>query len=154
MNDQNKMLARRIFEEGFSKGDLSVAEQILAPNHVSHDPNNPPTYQQGPRGMQDIIKIYRTAFPDLKMTIDDQIMDGDRVVTRWTARGTHKGQLMEIAPTNKNVTVTGMTVDKIQNGKIVESWVQWDMAGMLQQVGMRKESSRTDGGRPQPTTSR
>jgi predicted ester cyclase len=155
MNDQNKMLSRRLLEEGFGKGDLSVTEQCLAPNHVSHDPNNPPNYQPGPRGTQEIIKLYRGAFPDMKMVCDEQLSEGDRVVTRWTARGTHKGQLMDMAPTGKSVTVTGITIDRVQNGKIVESWINWDMAGMIQQLGGKREQQRTDGGRaPQPQTGR
>ncbi|MGZ3421093.1 MAG: ester cyclase [Polyangiales bacterium] len=154
MNDQNKMLARRLLEEGFSKGDLSVAEQCLAPNHVSHDPNNPPNYQPGPKGTQEIIKIYRTAFPDLKLTVDDQLADGDRVVTRWTARGTQKGPLMDIPPTGKTASITGVTIDRIQNGKVVESWINWDMAGLMQQLGVRMEKPKTDGGRAQPQTNR
>lgn len=149
--NENKAVSRRVIEEGFNKGDLSVVDQCLSPNHMSYDPNNPPGYMPGPEGMKQIIRTYRAAFPDLHFTIDEQICEDDRVVTRWTSRGTHKGPLMELGPTGKTVTVTGMTIDRIQHGKIMESWVNWDAAGMMSQL-TGKAQQRVDGGgqRAQP----
>lgn len=147
----NKEIVRRVFEEGFNKGELAFADQIMAPNHVAHDPNNP--NMNGAEGMKQIIRMYRGAFPDMKMTVDDQIESGDRVVTRWTSRGTHKGKLMEMAPTNKSVTVSGITIDRLQNGKIVESWVNWDAAGMMTQLtgkSMMQERPHNGGRASQP----
>jgi len=153
MSTQNKSICRRVFEEGFNKGDMAFADQIVAQNHVSHDPNEPPNNPQGPAGIKEIIRMYRAAFPDLRITIDEQIAEGDRVVTRWTSRGTHKGQLMDLAPTGKTATVVGMSIDRIENGKIVESWVNWDLAGLMQQLtGKMEQRVRPDGGRQQPQT--
>src|SRR5262245_26296164 len=95
----NKQIARRVLEEAFGKGNYNVADECLAADHVSNDPNNPPNYMKGPNGLKMIAKIYRTAFPDLAVTIDDQLADGDRVVTRWTCRGTHSGNLDQMQPT-------------------------------------------------------
>ena len=90
----------------------------------------------GPDGLKQFVQIYRGAFPDVRITINDQIAEGDKVVTRWTATGTHKGQLMGIAPTNKHATVTGVDIDRYQDGKVVEAWASYDMFGMLQQLGV------------------
>lgn len=144
----NKAIARRVFEEGFNKGDMAFADQVLSPNHTSHDPNNPPDYKAGPEGMKQIIRMYRAAFPDLHFVVDEQISEGNRVVTRWTSRGTHKGPLMELGPTGKSVTVVGMTIDRIENGKVMESWVNWDLAGLMNQL-TGKAQQRLDGGRQQ-----
>lgn len=147
MSTQNKQIARRMYEEGFNKGDYNSVAQVLAPDHCSHDPHNPPGYKVGPDGMKEIIRHYRAAFPDLHFTIDEQMAEGDRVITRWTSRGTHRGQLMELAPTGKSTMVTGISIDRIENGKIAETWVSWDMAGLMQQLTGRQERPRTDGGR-------
>lgn len=151
----NKQIARRIFEEVFTKGKYEVADECVAPNHVSHDPNNPPGYVQGPEGLKMVARLYRGAFPDMVMTIDDQIAEGDRVVTRWSCRGTHTGNLAELPPTGRKVTVIGTSVERFASGKVVESWINWDFAGMMRQLGVgapQQQQSKTDGGgaRPQP----
>jgi steroid delta-isomerase-like uncharacterized protein len=83
-----------------------------------------------------LVTVYRNAFPDVHFTIDEQIAEGDKVVTRWTGHGTHKGELAGIPATGKSATVTGMGVDRIVNGKIVESWGIFDQFGMMQQLGV------------------
>ena len=80
--------------------------------------------------------MYRNAFPDIHFTIDEQIAGGDKVATRWTAQGTHKGELVGIPATGKSSTVTGIAVDRIVNGKIAESWGIFDRFGMMQQLGV------------------
>jgi predicted ester cyclase len=147
MSIENKTTARRILEEAFGKGDLKVIDQCIASSHVDHDPANPPSMPNGPAGIKMIVQTYRGAYPDLRMTIDDQIAEGDRVVTRWTARGTHQGPLGEIAPTGRKVTVTGITIDRLLGGKIAESWTTWDYAGMLQQLGAMPRPRVSDTGR-------
>jgi steroid delta-isomerase-like uncharacterized protein len=77
-----------------------------------------------------------SAFPDLKLMVEDQIAEGDKVVTRWSATGTHQGELLGIPPTGKQTTATGITIDRIQGGKIVETWTHWDNLGLLQQLGV------------------
>ena len=79
--------------------------------------------------------MYRTAFPDMRLTVEQQIAEGDLVVTRWTARGTHRGELFGAAPTNKQVTVQGITISRISSGKVVEDVASYDALGMLRQIG-------------------
>jgi predicted ester cyclase len=79
--------------------------------------------------------MYRTAFPDLQIPIEDVIAEGDRVVTRWTTRGTHQGELMGAAPTGNQLTVTGILIDRVSGGKIEEEWVDYDTLHLMQQIG-------------------
>jgi len=131
--EDNKALDRRGFEEVWNKGNLAVIDELNAANVVTHNPPSPP--MQGTEAFKQFVQMYRSAFPDTQMTIEDQIAEGDKVVTRWTARGTHKGELMGIPPTGKQVTVTGISVSRWANGKTVESWSNFDTLGMLQQLG-------------------
>ncbi len=136
MSEQNKALARRGFEEVWNQGKLSVIDELVAPNATFNDPNVPGGKFTGPEGLKQFVQIYRGAFPDVHIRIDDQIAEGDKVVTRWTGTGTHKGDLMGIKPTNKFATVTGCDVERYQNGKVVESWANYDLMGMMQQLGV------------------
>ena len=136
MSDQNKALARRNVEEIWNQGNLSVIDELVAPNATFHDPSVPGGKFTGPEGFRQFVQIYRGAFPDVRITIEDLIADGDKVVSRWTATGTHKGELMGTAPTGKRVTVTGCNIEQYQNGKVVEGWASYDMLGMLQQLGV------------------
>ena len=134
--ETNKAVVRRFLVEMFSQGKLAVADEIVAPEHVDRGPGTVPGLPPGPEGTKMFVTVYRNAFPDVQFTIDEQIAEGDKVVTRWTARGTHKGELAGIQPTGKSSTVTGMTVDRFMNGKVVESWGIFDQFGMLQQLGV------------------
>lgn len=134
MSEQNIAISRRGFEEAFNQGKLEVADEIIAEGAVNHDPADPEE-SVGPAGFKSQIELYRTAFPDLKFTIEDVIADGDMVVIRWTSSGTHKGELMGLAPTNKVATSAGISIDKIADGKIVESWNNWDTLGLMRQLG-------------------
>ena len=134
--DTNKAVSRRFLMEIFGQGKLAVADEIIALDHVNSGPGALPGLPPGPEGSKQLVMVYRNAFPDVQFTIDEQIAEGDKVVTRWTARGTHKGELAGIPPTGKSATVTGMGVDRIVNGKIVESWGVFDQFGMLQQLGV------------------
>ena len=136
MSDQNKALARRNVEEIWNQGNLSVIDELVAPNATFHDPSVPGGKFTGPEGVRQFVQIYRGAFPDVRLTIEDLIAEGDKVVSRWTAIGTHKGELMGIAPTGKPTTVTGCDIAQYQNGKLVEAWAGYDMLGMLQQLGV------------------
>ena len=136
MSDQNKALARRYVEEVWNRDNLSFIDELIAPNATFHDPSVPGGKFTGPEGLRQFVQIYRGAFPDVRLAIEDLIAEGDKVVSRWTATGTHKGELMGIAPTGKRVTVTGCDIANYQNGKIVEAWASYDMLGMLQQLGV------------------
>ena len=134
--EANKAIARRFLEEAFGQGKLAVVDEIVAPNHVDSGPGALPGLPSGPEGTKMLITAYRNAFPDLHFTIDEQIAEGNTVVTRWTAQGTHKGELAGLPPTGKPATVVGMGVDRVENGKIVESWGLFDQFGMMQQLGV------------------
>ena len=134
--EANKAIARRFLEEVFGQGKLAVADEIVAPDHVDHGPGALPGVPHGPEGSKMLVTGYRNAFPDIHFTIDEQIAEGDKVVTRWTGHATHKGELAGIPATGKSATVTGMGVDRIVNGKIVESWGIFDQFGMMQQLGV------------------
>ena len=131
--EQNKMLARHLFEEVWNSKNLSVLDEMVAPNFVFH--NSVQTFY-GPEGFKQFATTYHTAFPEAHFTIDDVIAEGDTVVLRWTARGTHSGGLLGMAPSGKQVTVSGMTITLLSNGKSVESWGEFDALGMLQQIGV------------------
>jgi steroid delta-isomerase-like uncharacterized protein len=134
--EANKAIIRRFFEEAFEKGNLAVLDEIVAPNQVNGGPGALPGMPSGPEGSKMLVSAYRNAFPDLHFTIDEQIAEGNTVVTRWSAHGTHQGELAGIPATGKAATVVGLGVDRIENGKIVESWGLFDQFGMLQQLGV------------------
>jgi steroid delta-isomerase-like uncharacterized protein len=136
LTETNKTLSRRFLEEVFNNGKLNVLDEIIAKDHVSTGPGTLPGLPTGPEGQKQLVTVYRNAFPDVHFTIDEQIAEGDKVVTRWTGRGTHKGELLGIPATGKSSTVTGIAVDRIVNGKIAESWGIFDQFGMMQQLGV------------------
>jgi len=133
--EENKGIVRRWYKEVFEKGNLAIVDEIFSADYLDHDPG--PTgsgWPRGPQGAQQVATFYRGAFPDIRYTID-QIAEGDKVVTRWTAEGTHKGELMGIPPSGKHLTVTGISIERIAGGKIAETWVNFDLLGLLQQIG-------------------
>ena len=135
MSQENKTIARRVCEEVFSaQGDLEVADELFAPNFVGHDPASPEDIR-GPDGVKEFASMFRNAFPDVQLSVEEQVAEGDMVVTRWIASGTHQGELMGIAPTGNRVTVAGTSVERIVNGKIEETWDNYDALGMMQQIG-------------------
>jgi steroid delta-isomerase-like uncharacterized protein len=134
MSATNKALSKRLLDEAFNAGNLGVLDEILADGFVNYDAALPePT--TGIEAAKASVAGYRDAFPDLKITIEEQIAEGDAVATRWNARGTHQGDLMGIPATGKQATVTGITIDRIADGRIAESRTNWDTLGLLQQIG-------------------
>src|SRR5215207_9660574 len=135
MAEENKAIARRVCEEVFSaQGDLDAADEIFAPNFVGHDPASPEDIR-GPEGVKEFASMFRNAFPDVQLSVEDQVAEGDMVVTRWIASGTHQGEIMGIAPTENRVTVAGTSVERVVDGKIEETWDNYDALGMMQQIG-------------------
>lgn len=131
--EQNKMLARHLFEEVWNHKNFAVLDELVAPNFVFH---NSVQTLYGPDGYKQFATTYHTAFPEAHFTVEDVIAEGDTAALRWSARATNKGELMGIAPTGKEVTVTGITITLISHGKSVESWGEFDAFGMLQQIGV------------------
>jgi steroid delta-isomerase-like uncharacterized protein len=132
--EEKKAIVRRLFEELWNQGKLDVADEIFATDYIFHEPVAGEV--RGPEGFKQFVSMYRIAFPDLQFRIEDQIAEGDKIVTRWTATGTHKGELMGISPTSVQVTVTGIGIARTDGGKIVEFWDNYDALGMLQQLGV------------------
>ena len=130
--EDNKANARRFYEEVWNQRNLAITDELSAINFVDQS-LQPPVH--GLEGLKRFISMYLTAFPDIHFTIEDLISDGDKVVVRYTATGTHQGELMGIAPTGKHATVTGISINRFENGKVVESWSNFDALGMLQQLG-------------------
>jgi predicted ester cyclase len=132
---QNKEIAVRAFDELWNKANLAAADDLYAADYVGHNPASPAPLV-GPEGVKMFIGIFHGAFSELSNTVDDVIAEGDRVALRWRTRARHTGQLMNIAPTNTMGEVTGITLERIVDGKIVESWDEWDQVGMLRQMGV------------------
>ena len=134
MSEENKAVVRRFFEEVWNNGNFEVADEILAPDFVVN--RVPPGIPPDREGFKQLIAMYRAAFPDLHLDIEDQIAEGDMVVTRFTLHGTHQGELMGIPPTNKPITVTGIGINRIVEGRSREIWINFDQYGMLVQLGV------------------
>jgi len=130
--EDNKAHVRRGFE-AVNQKNLAVFDELLTPDVVFHSAS---TTMQGLEAYKQFLSMYMTAFPDLHFTIEDMIAEGDTVVARFTTRGTHQGNLMGIPPTGKQVSGTGMFIDRIVNGKGVEQWFHTDDLGLLQQLGV------------------
>jgi steroid delta-isomerase-like uncharacterized protein len=132
-SEQNKKIVRRVFEEPW-KGNLAVVDELVASNYIGYDPAVPEPLR-GPAGVKEFISTYREAFPDARITVEQQLAEGNLVATRWSGRGTHEGELMGIEPTGTQVTVSGLTISRLEGGKIVEEFLNWDTLGMMQQLG-------------------
>lgn len=135
MSEDNKALVRRAFEECFNKGNLDVADEIFAGDYVAHDGASPNNIS-GPESFKQLVSSYRSAFPDLQDTIEEQIAEGDKVATRFTMRATHQGDFMGTPPTGVEVMLTGITIYSIAGGKIAERWAEVDILGLMQQLGI------------------
>src|SRR5215217_2541871 len=135
MSEENKALARRSWEV-VAQGSLDTLKDALAEVYaddvVLHEPGEDIV---GIEGLAQFVSMMRSAMPDLRITLEDDMAEGDKVVSRWIAQGTHQGELMGIAPTGNQVTVTGITIHRIEEDKIVEEWENWDALGLMQQIG-------------------
>ena len=141
MSEDNKAIARRFFE-CWVEGDLDGFDEIVAPDVIDHDPYNPHG-GEGLDGLKKFVAMYREAFPDINFTIEDQVAEGDMVATRWVGTGTMKGELMGLEPNGKQSTVPGISIDRIENGKIVEGWTNWDTLGLMQNIGAIPQTEAT-----------
>jgi steroid delta-isomerase-like uncharacterized protein len=144
MSEENKAVVRREFEEIFNHtGNLDAAEEIYAPDYVSHEPTSGEV--RGIEGAKQFAATYREAFPDLENTIEDMVAEGDEVVVRFKARGTHQGETEAFGPpTGERMEITGITIKRLSEGKIVEAWTNFDTLGMMQQLGLIPEAGQEE----------
>ena len=134
MSERNKAIERRLLEEVYSQGKLEVIDELVATDFVGHG-TAADGGDQGREAYKRFAIEMRTAFPDLQITVEDQVAEGDKVVTRWRARGTHTGEFQGIPPTGKPGEMSGTIIDRIADGKIIECWSNTDDLGLLQQLG-------------------
>ena len=120
MSERIKALARRWFEDLFSRGDLDAADEILSAAFVDHLPREE---ERGIEELKHYVSIYRTAFPDIEDTVEDVVAEGDKVVVRWRSRGTHQGELLGVSQTGRHVAFTGLRLFRIAGAVTAESWV-------------------------------
>ena len=136
MSEENKEVLRRWFEEVWNNGRADVIEELFDENGIAHGLSDDPSKPiKGPRDYRPFYTIFREAFPNLKIVIEDMVAEGDRVAARCSARGKHEGELRGRAATQAPVEFTGMTIVRIENGKIVEAWNNFDFMTMYKQTG-------------------
>ena len=135
MSEENKAMARRSWKVG-TEGSLDTLEdavaEVYAHNFILHEADEDIV---GFEGLTQFVSMIRSAIPDLRITIEDDMAERDKVVTRWIGQGTHQGELMGAAPTGNQVTATGITIHRIEEDKIVEEWSNWDALGVMHQIG-------------------
>jgi steroid delta-isomerase-like uncharacterized protein len=132
--EENKAIVRRVNDEVWSEGHLDVIDELIADDFVATIVGAPEEIR-GPQGFREFVVMYRKAFPDLRLTVDEQFAEGETVVTRWTATGTNEGELMGMPPTGKQATTAGININRVSGGKLVEGWGLFDQLGLLQQIG-------------------
>jgi steroid delta-isomerase-like uncharacterized protein len=133
--ERNKALVRRSLEEIYTGGNVAAADEVFAADFVSWDPTFPNGVLRGPEGIRGNVERGHASFENWRFDIEDVVAEGDRVVTRVVMRGRSKAEFLGMAPTGGEVEVSGITIHRIADGKIVERWGNWNTIGMLQQLG-------------------
>ena len=134
VQDENKKVVRRFFDEVVNQRNFHLVDALVSTNNNDH--TVPPGTDAGPEGMRQFLKMVTTAFPDMHIAVEDMVAEGDKVAVRITVTGTHKGMLMGIPPTNKRATWSGLDIIRLKDGKFVERWGLRDFLGMFQQLGI------------------
>jgi steroid delta-isomerase-like uncharacterized protein len=135
MSEANKALVRRWFEEVWNQGREETIDELLAVNGVGHGLGDTDVTTRGPAGFKPFLRNLRGGLPDIHMTLEDIMAEGDKVTVRITVDGTHKGGQLGVAPSGRRVHIEGIVVVRIANGQIVEGWNSWDQLGLLRQIG-------------------
>lgn len=134
MSEENKGLSRKSFETVWSEGDLAVADQICAPDYVAHIANIP-TVISGVEQFKQFVALFRALSPDLQFEVEDQIAEGDKVATRWTARTRGAEGLAALVSADGEIEVAGITIHRVAQGRLAESWDNWDAMTAFQALG-------------------
>jgi predicted ester cyclase len=139
--EENKAAVRRLQEESFGGGKPELVDELLDPTFVRYDPYIEAGEVRGTQTVKDTIVWFRNALPDLSCTIAVQVAEGDKVVSRWTACGTHQGEFFGVAPPGNRVEIIGIQIDRFaeESGKIVEQWAEFDLLGAMRQMGALSE---------------
>jgi steroid delta-isomerase-like uncharacterized protein len=132
--EQNKAIIRRWIEEGWNKGNLAVIDQVYAPDYLQHEPA--PETVSSSEALKHYVGVYQAAFPDLNLSIEDLIAEGDKVVWRFKSSGHNNGPFMGMPATGKPGSITGIVIFRLENNRIVEGWVNIDALGLMQQLGV------------------
>lgn len=133
----HRRIGRLVLEEMWGKGRVDLADQLYAPDYVDHVGKGPePSEVRGVEGIKQAVMLFRAAFPDLVYVVEDEVAEGELVVARFSARGTHRGTFLGVAPTGRTVTYGGFDMNRVRDGRIVESWVHYDALALLQQLGI------------------
>jgi len=141
VSEENKDKARRLVEEAFGQGKLEVVDEVLDPDFVCYDPNSEAGEVRGADNIRQEIEWFRNAVPDLTYTVVDQVAEGDKVVTRYTASGTHQGEFFGVPATGNRIEMSGIQIDRFdESGKLVEEWPEYDLLGAMRQMGAVPES--------------
>ena len=133
--EENKAIARRIFEDVFNKGNLAAVDELAAPNIIFHSSTEPEPIH-GREGLRQFVARLRAGFPDVHFTIEDVVAEGDRVVIRWTSRQTHTGEYQGMPPTGRQARGQGIDIFRMAGGQAEEVWLVLDALGVLQQLGV------------------
>jgi steroid delta-isomerase-like uncharacterized protein len=131
--EANKALVRRVYEEGLNQGNLAILDELLADDLADHSLF--PGQATGRESFTRRFTLVRTAFPDVTMTVEDAMAEGDKVICRWTLRGTHTGPFASLPATGRSVQISGINITRIAGGRIEEHWASFDHLGLLQQLG-------------------
>ena len=142
MPKENKTIIRRLYEEVWNQRKLGVVDELLSASHALNDPNNPGS-QVGPALYKQRVVELTTALPDLCFTIEDTVAEGEKFVACWTFSGTHQGEYRGIPATGKKISVEGITIHHIKNGKILDSYTRWDALGLMRQLGAVPRQGRS-----------
>ena len=132
--DRTDSLLRRLFENAFNEGTFAVVDELLAPGGITH--TSTWGVPQNREGFKQLIALFRSAFPDLHCTVEDEISAGDKLAAHWTMRGTHTGAFLGNPPTRRPIAVQGMIFARTENGQIAEGWALLDQMSILQQLGI------------------
>ncbi len=132
--DRTDSLIRRMFDIAFNQGMFAVVDEVVAPDGVTHTPTWGTSNNR--EGLKQLIAMFRSAFPDLHCSVEDEINEGDKVAARWTIRGTHTGSFLGNSSTRRPIVVQGMIFARTANGQIAEGWTVLDQMSILQQLGI------------------
>ena len=146
MSEANKESMRRVLEEAFGQGKMEIIDELLDPDFVCHDPNSESGEIRGADTIKGEIEYFRNAVPDLTYTVEDQVVEGDKVVSRWRASGTHQGEFFGVPGSGNRIEMSGIQIDRFdESGKLIEEWPEYDLLGAMTQMGAIPEPTQQAG---------